>query len=81
MKSFTYKANFTFNIYRLVSILAFAGFVYLYVQGFELKAQSFGLGLGSVLMAVVCLGISVITVFLALIESTAVKIKVQYENE
>ena len=81
MKSFTFQTNFTFNFYRLLAIVAFALFVYLYMQGFELKAQSFGLGLGYVLMAVLCLGISIFMGFLSYMESTSVKLKLQYENE
>lgn len=60
------KAKHAYTV--LTALLSLAA-VYLYAKGMRLKPVSFGLGLSYVLPAVACLGLSIVSGIMALLES------------
>lgn len=64
------KAKLT---YTALTVALMLPTVYLYAKGFHLKSESFGLGLSYIIPAVICLGLSIVSGCMALLEATGGK--------
>lgn len=56
------------HAYTVLTVLLSLATVYLYAKGLRLKPVSFGLGLSYILPAVACLGLSIVSGIMALLE-------------
>lgn len=59
--------------YQALTLALLPVALYLYAKGFALRSESFGSGISHILLAVLCLGLALVTGAMALLESASDK--------